>query len=116
MAPKYRVFISYSTKDLPAVELARSVLSSAPLRIAQGKCDVEVFVAEYDVAPSEPLAARILDAIIRCDLFILFWSSNSRRSEWVPQEIGVARGNMKPILPIVLEQGLELPGFIKDLQ
>jgi hypothetical protein len=37
-------------------------------------------------------------------------------SEWVNQEIGIAHGNHKPILPSVLEHGLSLPGFIKELR
>jgi hypothetical protein len=34
----------------------------------------------------------------------------------VPQEIGVAHNSNKPILPLVLEQGVPLTGFIKDLR
>ncbi len=55
-------------------------------------------------------------AIKSSDLFLLLWSDNARGSEWVPQEIGVARGAEKAIIPIVLHQGLALPGFINDLK
>jgi len=46
----------------------------------------------------------------------LLWSKNAQASEWVRQEIGTAHGSQKPILPFVLEQGLALPGFIKELR
>jgi hypothetical protein len=103
----YKVFVSYSTNDFPTVEHVRRLLASP---------EVEVFIAEYSVSPSQPLDDNIVAAIKACDLFVLLWSRNSKASEWVPQEIGIARGNDKTILPIVLEDGLNLPAFIRDLK
>lgn len=103
----YRVFISYSTNDFPIVEHVRRLLTSP---------EVDVFIAEYSVSPSQVLDEKVLAAIKSCDLFVLLWSRNSMASEWVPQEIGVARGVDKTILPIVLEDGLNLPAFIRDLK
>ena len=34
----------------------------------------------------------------------------------MPQEIGIAKSAEKTILPVVLEQGLTLPGFISNLK
>ena len=103
----YKVFISYSTNDFPIVEHVRRLLAGPEL---------EVFIAEYSVEPGAVLDQAILSAIKTCDLFVLLWSRNSRGSEWVPQEIGAARGDGKTILPIVLEDGLSLPAFISDLK
>ena len=103
----YKVFISYSTKDFPLVEHLRGLLQHS---------SVEVFVAEYSVAPGQSLTAEIINAIKNCNLFILLWSSNSKESEWVPQEIGIATSEKKPILPAVLHADISLPGFIKDLK
>jgi len=103
----YKVFISYSTKDIPNVDALRAVLQFP---------DVECFVSEYAVTPGAPLAPTIKNAIVTCDLFVLLWSKNALASEWVSQEIGIAHGCQKPILPFVLEQGLGLPGFIKELR
>lgn len=101
----YKIFISYSTKDFAAVEYIRKLLAQP---------SVEVFIAEYSVSPGGALAEQIKTAIRGCDLFVLVWSRNSRSSEWVSQEIGIAEERGKTIIPIVLEPGLELPGFIKD--
>ena len=103
----YKVFISYSTKDLPVVEHVRSLLQHT---------SVEVFVAEYSVTPGQTLPAEIIAAIKSCNLFILLWSNNSKESEWVPQEIGIATSEKKPILPVVLHADISLPGFIKALK
>jgi len=103
----YKVFVSYSTKDIPNVDALRAFLQFP---------DVECFVSEYAVAPGTPLAPTIKTAILGCDLFVLLWSTNTMASEWVSQEIGIAHGCNKPILPFVLQQGLSLPGFIKELR
>jgi hypothetical protein len=103
----YKVFISYSTNDFSIVEYVRRLISSP---------DVDIFIAEYSVVPSEPLGSKILEAIKSCDMFVLLWSKNSKASEWVPQEIGVARGTDRIIIPVVLDEGLILPGFISDLK
>lgn len=101
----YKVFISYSTKYFPIVEHVRKLLQHS---------SVEVFVAEYSVAPGSSLSEEIISAIKSCNMFILLWSSNSKESEWVPQEIGIAASEKKLILPIVLQPDLKLPGFIQD--
>ena len=64
----------------------------------------------------ESLTQEIKNAIGRCDFFILLWSRNAKDSNWVTQEIGIALQLNKLILPLLLEENLELPGFIKDLK
>jgi hypothetical protein len=103
----YKVFISYSTKDLYMADLARNSLSIA---------GVEVFLAEYSVQPSARLNLEIELALRGCDLFVLLWSRNSKASDYVPQEIGMARACGKTILPMVMESGLAVPGFVSDLK
>lgn len=103
----YKVFISYSTKDLSKVNHLKSMLEHS---------SIEVFVAEYSLLPGQQLSESILTAIKSCNLFILLWSSSARDSEWVPQEIGIAKSGAKTILPVVIERNLSLPGFISDLK
>lgn len=103
----YSVFVSYSTSDLDTANALRTWITHA---------GAQVFLAEYSVIPSAPLATEIIQAIKRCDLFLLLWSHNAQGSEWVPQEIGIAKGADKPIMPVVMHEGLELPGFIRNLK
>lgn len=103
----FKVFVSYATHDLKnVVELQQSLFGTG----------VEVFVAEHSVLPSEHLSEKISSAIAACDLFVLLWSPNAKASEWVPQEIGKAHSLNKKILPLVLTEGLPLPGFISELK
>ena len=78
--------------------------------------DVDVFVADYSVKLGENIPKKIIKEIKKSDLFVVLWSKNSKQSDWVQQEIGIAKGKQKPILPVVLNQGLELPAFIKELK
>jgi hypothetical protein len=103
----FSVFISYSTRDLANASALGSWVGSA---------GAQPFLAEYSAQPGQPLAANILAAIKNCDLFLLLWSQNAKQSDWVPQEIGVARGAGKAIMPVVLQPDIELPGFIQDLK
>lgn len=103
----FKIFISYSTKDLKSVQHVRSLLQSSA---------IEVFVAEYSIDPGQTLSSEIISAIKSCNLFILLWSENAKTSEWVPQEIGIAKSEKKTIMPVVLNPDLSLPGFIQDLK
>ncbi len=104
----YVVFISYSTQDMERVEEVQRALRDSQ--------QVEVFVAEHSVRPGEHLVEKIMQAIKRCDLFVLLWSKNSEQSQWVIQELGAAAAADKPIIPIVLDKGVPLPGFAADLK
>lgn len=103
----FRVFVSYSTRD---INLAQE------LRVGMAAAGGEVFLAEYSLAPGQSLPAGIIRAIEACDLFLLLWSTNAKDSDWVPQEIGIAKAHGKSIMPVVLHEGIELGGFIKDLK
>jgi hypothetical protein len=104
----YNVFISYSTKNLHIVDWARSTLSQPD--------HIEVFAAEYSVQPSQVLNEEIEKAIRACDLFILLWTHDAKESDYVPQEIGIAKGCNRVILPVVMEEGVPVPGFIGNLK
>jgi len=103
----FEIFVSYSTVDLKSVEALRDLLKNS---------EIQVFVAEHSIKPSENLSLALTAAIRRCDLFMVLWSGNAKGSEWVMQEIGQAKALNKKILPLVLEEKLELPGFIQDLK
>lgn len=104
----YNVFISYSSKNLPIVDWLRSTLAQPGV--------TEVFAAEYSVVPSQALNDEIIQAIRACDLFVLLWSHDARASDYVPQEIGIAVGCNKTILPVVMEDNVPVPGFITNLK
>lgn len=104
----YKVFISYSSKNLNIVQWAYTTLAQPGV--------TEVFAAEYSVIPSAVLNAEIIQAIRNSDLFVLLWSQDARASDYVQQEIGIAVDANKTILPVVMEDNLPVPGFINNLK
>jgi TIR domain-containing protein len=102
-----KVFVSYATADLATVDMVKK-WSTDP--------QVEVFVAEHSAPAGTALNDRIIAEIQGCDLFLLMWSAEASKSEYVLQEVGVAVGANRPILPVVLEQGFPLPALIVNLK
>ena len=102
-----KVFVSYATADLATVDMVKK-WSTDP--------KVEVFVAEHSAPAGTALTDRIIAEIQGCDLFLLMWSAEAARSEYVLQEVGVAVGARRPILPVALEQGVPLPALIANLK
>jgi len=103
----FRVFVSYSTRDLVVANSLEANLKRA---------GAVPYIAEYSAVPGQSLTRAIGNAIDDCDLFLLLWSTNADESKWVPQEIGRAIAKGKPIMPVVLHPGIKLTGFIEDLK
>ena len=101
----YRVFMSYSTKDMQRVEEVRTALQDML---------VEVFVAEHSVEPGQHLLKQIAKAIKACQVFLLVWSENSQESQWVSNEVTLAISEGKFIIPIVLDPEATLPSVLAD--
>lgn len=101
------IFVSYSTQDLEKVGVLQGELSSTP---------ISVYVAKNSMPPGANINQEIKSSISQADAFVLVWSRNARASEWVLQELGQAVLLQKPILPIVLDQGLKLPESISGLK
>ena len=103
----FSVFISYSSRDIAQARQIARLLEGTGSR---------VFLAEDTLAAGAELAPAILKAVKECDLFILLWSRHAKASEWVPQEIGLARAHEKPVIPVLLDVGLQPPGFLRGLK
>jgi hypothetical protein len=79
---RYRyAFISYSSKDRDEVLRRVQLL---PL------VGIDYFQDVLSLEPGDRWSQRIELGIDRCDLFLLFWSSDAKRSEWVRREVRYA--------------------------
>jgi hypothetical protein len=90
----YNIFISYSTLDIEIAKKIESYLSQIR--------NVSVFLSDSSLIVGT-LSNALVEKIKLCDLFIVLYSKNSLSSNYVQQEIGVAKGNNKPIIPILLD-------------
>lgn len=100
-----KAFISYSSKDMPIVNQIKKTIKAS---------NIDVFVAEDSIKPGESLNDSIIKNIKESDLFILLWSKNAGKSDYVKQEIGIATGTNKQIIPFVIDKGVKLPAFIGE--
>src|SRR5215210_2629206 len=104
----YKIFISHSHKDADlAMELDNS------LKPRRG---FSVFRANYDAELGDEILKKIMKKIAESHLFILIWSRNSSKSNWVVQEIGMALLGKLKILPVVHGRGLALPETLTSLE
>ncbi len=90
----YSIFLSYSSKDLNTARFLEQYL----IKIN----GVDVFLAESNLIIGE-LSNALMNKIKNCDMFIVLISKNSQDSAYVQQEIGVAKGAAKTIIPLVLD-------------
>src|SRR5260370_20587028 len=92
--PRSCFFLSHSMKDQAVVELLRQQI------VALG---VDLYLAEHDPQPGKPLADKVIEAIHRTDAMVVLLTEAGAAAPFVQQEIGVARGARKLIVPIVQE-------------
>lgn len=102
LAARYKTaFISYASGDRD--EVVRRVQMLQALKISY-------FEDLLDLEPGDRWWPRLETAIDQCDLFLLFWSSDAKHSEWVRKEVARALqrqggdGLSPPeIRPVILE-------------
>ncbi|MBA7480665.1 hypothetical protein ES707_16127 [subsurface metagenome] len=102
----FSVFVSYSTKD---IERIRPVVQQ--IQSIQG---LTIFFADRSLNPGDFISQRIIQNIKVADVFIVFYSEAASQSTYVQQEIGVAKGDSKLILPILLDQA-KPSGMLTDV-
>jgi serine/threonine protein kinase len=98
-----KAFVSYSSKDRPEV-IRRVQMLRPPIT------DIVVFQDVLTLEPGDGYESLLLQRIDECDIFLLFWSSNARNSEWVLREIrhamkrqGAGGESPPTILPVIIE-------------
>jgi hypothetical protein len=98
-------FISYASPDRGEVLRRVQTLKSVGIRYFQDLLDLD---------PGERWEKGLYEHIDACDLFLLFWSSAARESEWVEKEACYAldrEGGPPEIRPIVIEGPPVAPPF-----
>jgi len=102
----FPIFASYSTKDIDQVKPVINLISEIN--------GVGIFFADQSLLPGDMISRKIIQHIKEAALFILFFSENANGSTYVQQEIGVALGQNKIIIPILLD-GTKPTGMLADV-
>jgi len=88
----YKIFLSHSSADERWVKWIATNARSV---------GIEVYLYQYDPQPGTPLDQKIPLRIQECDALVVFITANARYSQMVHQEIGIAKGKQKLIIPLV---------------
>ena len=91
---EFDAFISYSSKDKTAADAACAVLERAGVRC---------WIAPRDIRPGVEYGAAIIDAIERCRVMVLIFSSNANESRQIHREIERVVSKGIPIVPVRIE-------------
>jgi endo-1,4-beta-xylanase len=90
----FDAFISYSSRDKAAADATCAVLESAGVRC---------WIAPRDIHAGAEYGAAIVDAIDRCRVMILVFSSSANTSGQIHREIERAVAKGIPVLPVRIE-------------
>jgi len=102
------VFISHAQADLPLAQFLHRHLSQEGL---------SAYLATVSMAPGEKWRQVILDNLRSSTWVICLASRAVCESHWVMQEMGVAIGANKKLVPIVWDVAPhELPGWMREYQ
>ena len=101
-----RIFISYATPDLAYATTVKALLASLGFRS---------YLAEYDLRPGESFD-RLMQELRSAQVLLVLWSEHARVSDWVPQEVGVAIGAGRLVLPVALDERSRPPAFLAKLK
>jgi hypothetical protein len=103
----FTIFASYSTKDVEKIKPVLDHISHIS--------GLRTFLAETDLQPGDMIDKTITQHILSSDVFLLFFSESAKHSNYVQQEIGVALGHTKIIIPLLLE-GIKPTGMLANVQ
>ena len=104
---KIKIFLSYAYEDKSIIEKLANVLK---------QYNIEAFVAHIHIESGKKWAKEIKNAIKESQLFLAVITKNFHDSQYTDQEIGIAMGNNKPIIPIRLDDHTISRGFMNEIQ
>ncbi|MGO9019650.1 MAG: toll/interleukin-1 receptor domain-containing protein [Syntrophobacteraceae bacterium] len=104
-----RCFLSYNKADK---EVARSIGAHMVLT------GIEVWFDEWEIQAGDSIPGKLNEGLSAFDAFVLLWSADANRSNWVRQELHTAimsatKGGSSKIVPCLLDK-TQLPPLISD--
>jgi len=102
----FKVFISYSHKDRDIVNSLYSVLKQS---------GINVYAAIFYPEPGKQISQKILEEMKSSDCVLLLLTHDSVMSQWVLNEIGMAKALDRLIIPVV-EKNVEIPNILAGLE
>lgn len=92
-----KLFLSHNSADAHV---------ACRFRDALAQLQIDCYMYEFDVQPGFSVAAKVHERIRESDVVLVLLTRQAASSAYVHQEIGIAKGMNKPIIPLV-EHGAE---------
>lgn len=105
MSKHPKIFLSHSHKDRH---------TATEIQILLETNGGETYLDQDKIQVADILPERIMEGINWCDIFLLIWSSNAARSNWVGNEWNTAYDLRKKIIPYSLD-ATPLPPVLQNL-
>lgn len=110
-APSLKVFISHNKADK---------ISSRLLAIALIEQGIGVWFDEWEIRPGDSIVGGLESGISSSDVFVLFWSIDASKSNWVGTEVRAyltrrVTDTSLRIVPILLD-GTPLPALVAEFK
>lgn len=102
------IFVSHTEEDS---RYARGLIKTIQ--------DAEMSPFSFVFTPTplgDDFPTRVHDAIQESQFVVVLWSKNAASSDWVRKEIAYAQELSKNIVPVLLEDDIELPEPLKRIQ
>lgn len=90
----HKIFISYSSWDMPVAEDACRILEANGL---------PCWIAPRDIPADSDFSGSVVEAIDECSILVLLLSSRANSSHQVVSEVGRATACHKPVVPLQIE-------------
>ena len=103
----HEIFISYANDDEQIARFVQLHLSTE---------GVKAFLASTSVEPGEKWSNTVLAALKQSRIVVFLASAKACNSAYVQQELGIAIGDNKEVIPVIWNISPEqLPGWIQQL-
>jgi putative Mn2+ efflux pump MntP len=101
-----QVFLSYAYGDKPLADILRRGLEDCGFRVW----------SDEPARPGESVSELIASGINAADAFVVVLGRNTTSRQWSMLEIGGAIASGKPIVPVLIDRGAEVPRLLSDRQ
>lgn len=102
--PSIDAFLSYHTNDK---EIALKIKEKL------GELGIQVFLAPDDIDGGDKFLTVMYEKIKTCQIFFVLLSKDFTTSQYSDQEVGIALGREKPIIPICIDETIPY-GFLRE--
>ena len=103
-----KIFISWSKEKSKDCAIATKKL------LENLNPKVHAFLSETDIMAGENVQEAIIEEINKCDILILCFTEDNKKSPWLLFEAGYAKGKQKIVVPLLFDEDMQWHSWIDN--